>query len=528
VTRRSLSRGAFLLAIACITVFKLWLVRGEEIVGSATQYDALWYVRSASHWYWGTPYDWIAFIRPCAYPLWIALVHWFHLPLRLAIELTQIGGALTLLFAFRSLGINRWACLASFLLLCLHPIGFQENDYTMSDTFYVAMLWYVLGGLLLTLATRSWWSAAGTGLAIAILWNTREEGLLLTALLGLWLAIFCLWKKSAGAKPIAITSGTAIILIALVYGANDRVFGSFARSEMTAPAFQRLYHSLLRINPVESMPYAPITMETLHRAFGVSRTFAQLRTPLDGPLGEAWRVETMRRTGTPNEIGVGWIVWATRQAASTQGIFASPKVARRFFTRAAREINAACDNGRLPTRFVLDGFLDPFVQSGGLHRLPASAGRVAARVFGRWPVKPLADDSILTKDEAHLYDQMTLRRSPGSGPPDGAAPSVERFIGRYHWVAIILLHTLTAGAVIYLLLSKKSVKERRGLICAIVLLAGAVLLRAALLAWLDATAFDATQDRFLFPILPLWSVVLVLVITLGAEAAGRTYGTDER
>ena len=168
---------------------------------------------------------------------------------------------------FAALGVNRWACLASFLLLCLHPIGFQENDYTMSDTFYVAMLWYVLGGLLLTLATRSWWSAAGTGLAIAILWNTREEGILLTALLGLWLAIFCLWKKSASAKPIAITSGTAIILIALVYAANDRVFRSFARSEMTAPAFQTLYHSLLRINPAESKPYAPITMETLHRAF---------------------------------------------------------------------------------------------------------------------------------------------------------------------------------------------------------------------------------------------------------------------
>jgi hypothetical protein len=56
--------GAFILAIACVIVFKLWLVRGEEIVGSATQYDALWYVRSARHWYWGTPYDWIAFIGP--------------------------------------------------------------------------------------------------------------------------------------------------------------------------------------------------------------------------------------------------------------------------------------------------------------------------------------------------------------------------------------------------------------------------------------------------------------------------------
>lgn len=511
-------------------VFKLWLVRGEEIVGSATQYDALWYVRSASHWYWGTPYDWIAFIRPCAYPLWLALMHWFHLPLRLAIELLQIGGALTLLVAFRSLGVNRWACAASFLVLCLHPIGFQENDYTMSDTFYVAMLWYVLGGLLLTLATRSWWSAAGTGIAIAILWNTREEVILVLALVALWVVLLFLRERGASARPIAITSGTAIILITLVYATNDRVFRSFARSEMTAPAFQSLYHSLLRIEPSEPKPYASITTDTLHRAFAVSPTFARLREPLDGPLGEAWRVETMRRTGTANEIGVGWIVWATRQAASRGGTFASPKTARRFFTRAAREINSACDDGRLPTRFVLDGFLDPFAQNGGLRRLPASAGRVAARVFAQWPVMPLSDDATLTKDEAQLYDQMTLRRSPGAESHRDTAVFLERLIGRYHWVVIVLLHTFAAGALVYLLLSRRSIKEDRGIICAITLLAGAVFLRAALLAWLDATAFDATQDRFLFPIFPLWSVVLVLVIALGVEAMGRIgpHGTDER
>src|SRR5262249_14136040 len=122
---------------------------------------------------------------------------------------------------------------------------------------------------------------------------------------------------------------------------------------------------------------------------------------------------------------------------------------------------------------------------------------------------------------------MTLRRSPEIEHSDSVALSAERFIGRYHCIVIVLLHTLAAGAVIYLVVSKKSVKEDRGLICAIIVLAGAVFLRAALFAWLDATAFDATQDRFLFPILPLWSVVLVLLITLGAEAAGRTHEVDK-
>ena len=382
-------------------MFKLWLVSGEEIVGSATQYDALWYVRSASHWYWATPYDWIAFIRPCAYPLWIALVHWFHLPLRLAIELLQTGGALTLLVAFRSLGLSRWWCIASFLVLCLHPIGFQENDYTMSDTFYVAVLWYVLGGLLLTLLTRSWWSALATGIAIVILWNTREEGILVLGLVVLWVGVFFLWERGVqrsmrealrrSGRAILAAGATAILLIMLVYAINHYVFRSFARSEMTAPVFQSLYHSLLRIKPAEPKAYAPITMDTLHRAFAVSPTFAKLRAPLGGPLGEAWRVETMRRTGTHGEIGVGWIVWATRQAASTVGVFNSAKTSHHFFAKAAAEINAGVRRWpfadpvcarRFSRSFHPERRLTPFTlfrSARGGARLRAVAGQTASR-----------------------------------------------------------------------------------------------------------------------------------------------------
>lgn len=525
-----------MLALATLLVFKLWLVHSETIVGSATQYDALWYLRSARHWYWGATYDWIAYIRPCAYPLWIAVVRRLHIPLRLAIELLQLGGALTLVLAFRGLGVNRWFCVASFAVICLHPSGFQQNNYTMSDTFYAGLLWYVLGGLLLTLAGRSLWISFATGIAIAILWNTREEGFVLLAAFAIWSALLFLngngqsTSRHQALRKIVAMCATAISLIVVTYAANNFVFRSFARSEMTAPVFQSFYHSLLRIKPAEPKPYAPITTDTLHRAFAVSPTLAKLRASLDGPIGESWRVETYRRVGTPNEIGVGWIVWATRQAAAGEGIFASPKMARRFFTKAAGEINLACNEGRLPTRFVLDGFLDPFTQNGAQLRLPASVARMAARIFARWSLGPTTDDAILTKEETQLYDQMTLRRSSGVEPRRGADLLVERLIGRYHWVAMVLLHAFAAGALFYLLFFQTRLKAHRGVTCAIVLLASAVLLRAALLAWLDATAFDAAQDRFLFPILPLWSVVLVLIIALGAKAMERipTSRTDER
>ncbi len=112
-TRKS-SQIGFAVAIAALIALKLWLVQAEDIIGSATQYDALWFVRSASHWYWDAPYSWTAFVRPCAYPLWIAAVHLLHVPLRPAIELLQIGGALVLLIALRRIGTKRWIAASLF------------------------------------------------------------------------------------------------------------------------------------------------------------------------------------------------------------------------------------------------------------------------------------------------------------------------------------------------------------------------------------------------------------------------------
>ena len=103
-TEALLRRHGFLLGLLAVGFFKLWIVHTEEIYGSSAEYDHLWYVGSAKHWYWGAPYSWTAFVRPCAYPLFIAVVHFFGIPLRVAIELAQMAedsGLTTLAYLFR-------------------------------------------------------------------------------------------------------------------------------------------------------------------------------------------------------------------------------------------------------------------------------------------------------------------------------------------------------------------------------------------------------------------------------------------
>jgi hypothetical protein len=263
-----LRRYGFALGLLLLAVFKLWVVHTEEIYGSSTEYDALWYVNSAKHWYWWTPYSWTAFVRPCAYPLFVAVVHFCGMPLRIAIELAQMGGYLVLIAALRNAGVPRWLCLGIFALMILHPAALLYNNQSMSDSFYAAMLPLALGGSFLTLFTRKFSHAVWTGVAYAILWNTREESFLIPVILAMFFALalwqrrnpptrkahFVFWLKRAGAL-----AGTFLLLVTAVYSANFRAFHSFAKSDMSAPAFERAFKALLRIKPTYSLRYVAVT-----------------------------------------------------------------------------------------------------------------------------------------------------------------------------------------------------------------------------------------------------------------------------
>ena len=91
----------------------------------------------------------------------------------------QMAGYMALVAGLRKAGVPRWVCLVSYAVMILHPGSFQLNNVTMADTFYAAVLPLALGGLLLTLFTAKLMHATWTGVALAVLWNTREESFLI-------------------------------------------------------------------------------------------------------------------------------------------------------------------------------------------------------------------------------------------------------------------------------------------------------------------------------------------------------------
>jgi len=530
-------RYGLLIGLGLIGLFKLWVIHTEEIYGSSAEYDALWYVGAAKHWYWGSPYSWTAFVRPCAYPLFIAIVHFFGVPLRIAIEFAQMAGVGVLIVVLRKAELPRWLCLTVYALMLLHPASFLYNNHTMSESFYAAFLPLALGGSLLVLITRSFIHAIWTGAAYAVLWNTREESFLIPPIivvlfaLALWQrreapvrkAHFVFWLKRMGALGAAMFA-----LITAVYSANYATYHCFAKSDMSSPSFEKLFKALLRIKPSYSLRYIAVNVEALRMAFDVSPAFAQLKPEFEETAGRNWTNPVFDTSGI-REYGP-WFMWALRNITANAGYYKDPVSTNAFYRRAAREINRACDEGRIPSRLVVSGFLDPGAVSR-IRYLPRGILNIAKLFLYQNQKLMVRADANMVPWMDSLYQEMVFREpqpQPAFHPEANAvvipntisarlAVAVQNFIGAYYVYLFIALAGAGLGAFAVMLLFFRRWRLGDPLVTILILLGTTIAARIVFFSFLQATWWMAGYERYLWPVMPLASCFFVVLIYEAVE-----------
>ena len=529
MVRKIWERHALILGLFALGLFKFWVIHTEEIYGSSTEYDALWYVGSAKHWYWGATYSWTGFVRPCAYPLFIAVLHFLGIPLRIGIELMQMTGYAVLIAGLRKAAVPRGLCLAIFALMILHPVSFLYNNHSMSDSFYTAILPLALGGSLLTLFTKKFVHAIWTGLAFAVLWNTREESFLIPPILIVFF-LLALWQRREAltrkahlifwAKRTGALAGALFVLVTAIYSANYRAFRSFAKSDMSSPAFEKTFKALLRIKPSYSLRYVAVNLEALRLAYEVSPTFARLKPQFESVTGQNWTHSCLQAFHVP-EYGP-WFMWALRNVTAGAGYYKDPVTTNAFYRRAAREINEACDEGRIPSRVVLSGFLDPGAVSR-IRYLPRSVLAIAKLFLFRHQKVPVRADTNLAPWMSELYTEMVFRQpqpkideSNAVVVPDTvsakAAVAVQNLIGANYVYLFSALAWLALLAFLVLLWFKRRQRLGDPLIAALILIVATIVMRIVFFAFLDATWWNGGYERYLFPVMPLATCVFVLLI----------------
>jgi hypothetical protein len=105
-------------------------------------------------------------------------------------------------------------------------------------------------------------------------------------------------------------------------------------------------------------------------------------------------------------------------------------------------------------------------------------------------------------------------RGPARNPEEasGISTALENLIGSYHRFFVIGLSAAGLAAALMIACRFRQVRASDSLNATLILLGTAIFLRVLLFTFLDATWWVGGYERYLFPVLPLYSCFLIVLI----------------
>jgi hypothetical protein len=405
-------------------LFKYWLVLGDEIEPFYRPADDLNYVLLAKSWYWWADYNAYTLLRPPIWPLALGLINFSEIPLRIVQELFLCGATYFLINRFRKNGLNATTAAVCFILIILHPGWLLLANRTLRECFYTSLLLILLAQLV-PLANRKlmdvrWQHLLPAGITSALLWYTREEAIVIAAMLTGFVLIFWLLKQELPRAKFLLRQlgmvflgimGPVLVMNLTIRTINYSTNGLFITDEFSGVAFKTVYKRLMQIKPEIPKPWVSVERESLEKAYEVSPTLATIQEALSNRVGPRWAAATLGQTKDAEEIGGSAFFFALREAAMEEGIHKDALSAHNFYSKINSELETAFKEGKLEKRFVLTSYIDPEI-SDWITRLPSGLARTASYGYG-----PLKDHDIRIYYPRHnvfstldAYDEVTNRR----------------------------------------------------------------------------------------------------------------------
>ena len=456
---------------------------------------------------------------------------------------------------------------AAALVLLLNPVLFEQSVLRIArENLYVALTVLVVGLAIVCYNRRDARSAfrvllaGATGLTLAALWLTREEGPWILPPLLLMAVIHLAAYRSRGYRLLlrevallGVIGGTAAIGVGTVGLVNAWQYGVGDAVEVKQTEFVAAYAALARIQPADPRPHISIPRSNLEKAYAVSPAAAELRSYLEGPGSTSIVQAACVDDGAliapcDGEFRNAWFLWALRLATAAAGHYSSAREARAFYARLAREVDAACSDGRLACRPSSNSLLPPLrwhdlaVASEAAY----SMTRLVVTLHGWWwqtnkrgvwwpplpPVSCLSPDPLpVCRADGWFFDiahtPLFVTLSGPDGDPDYERsmqagmqlPSVRNalvmtqivyrvrlvFSAVLPWLSGFALACFMIAGMMQLSRKRRNIVWLAAAVCASVMLA-----RIGALALIDALMFYTVRMIYLAPVFPFLLTFCIL------------------
>lgn len=368
--RINLSRRAFWGWVAALVLVRLALTGFQQAytwVGGAPLDDELMFraARSISAGQWLGDYDYLTLSKSMFFPVWLAFLNALHIPYLLGGVGLWCAAALFAAFAFSPLwqklpaGQGRAVTLALFAALAYLPTSWAS--YTLRvyrDNIFPALCLLAFAGFsaaaLRVLRTDRtplwpWLLAGGLGLTAGYL-NREDAGLFLlpfTVLATLGMAGVAVRRRRwirllVQLLPYAMLAGGIGIFCAL----NQAYYGVFTLSDFSGGAFADAMGAMSRVSTDAEDPMLSVPADARQKLYAAVPELECLSYWLE----EDPQMINDFRDPELEDYRAGSFYWAIRRAAQYEGIYDTAAGAEEYWQTVADKVNAACEDGTLPTR----------------------------------------------------------------------------------------------------------------------------------------------------------------------------------
>lgn len=368
--RINLSRRAFWVWVAALVLVRLALTGFQQAytwVGGAPLDDELMFraARSISAGQWLGDYDYLTLSKSMFFPVWLAFLNALHIPYLLGGVGLWCAAALFAAFAFSPLwqklpaGQGRAVTLALFAALAYLPTSWAS--YTLRvyrDNIFPALCLLAFAGFsaaaLRVLRTDRtplwpWLLVGGLGLTAGYL-NREDAGLFLlpfTVLATLGMAGVAVRRRRwirllVQLLPYAMLAGGIGIFCAL----NQAYYGVFTLSDFSGGAFADAMGAMSRVSTDAEDPMLSVPADARQKLYAAVPELECLSHWLE----EDPQMINDFRDPELEDYRAGSFYWAIRRAAQYEGIYDTAAGAEEYWQTVADKVNAACEDGTLPTR----------------------------------------------------------------------------------------------------------------------------------------------------------------------------------
>ncbi len=557
--RRALSARAFWLCVALLVCLRCALTAFQQAytwVGGAPLDDELMFraANAVTAGEWLGVYDYLTLSKAMFFPLWLALLHALHLPYLVAGAGLWCAASLLAAFAAAPLwrkkepGRVRLYTLGLFALLACLPSSWAA--YTLRvyrDNIFPALCLFFFAGMagaalraVLCPAGKTrlwpWLLAAGAGLACACL-DREDAGLFLlpfgaaaTLILLVVLARARRWRACAAQL---IPYGVLAAAVLAFCGMNQSRYGVFALSDFSEGPFAAAIGAMMRVDTGNDDPLLSVPADARQKLYAAVPELE----PLAYWLEEDPQMRNDFQDPERQDYRAGSFYWAIRRAAQYEGVYDSARTAADYWQGVADAVNAACDDGTLPSRTGKRAATSQPVKLSYVAPTLAETARSVVHVLAFADCAPyetarsIGTGEDIAQWSAYLHCGFNSAAEAGKDTPyySPYQKLVFGFMEAVAWVyrALLWLGLLAGLACHFAALPAVLRRRTAGAVVPWLLLLGLLgmaLLRCAMIAFVEVSSFGiGTSTMYLATVHPLF----LLYAFLSLAAYGRSIRRKE-